>query len=161
MEDPKPKKLTIDRLDFDLAFSHAPDPLYASTQSAYLDRQTGEVIWVYENDEDAEMEAKIPAKENRAVWQRIEATRERFLEIPGLDHGDDHDILRAFLNSEWTDNDQVWRKTNHAYRGSIGRWKRAVNDRDVIHAYHDFSDRRAAEMADEFLREHGIEPDWK
>ncbi len=161
MKDSKLQKLTIEWISFELAFSHAPDPLYASTQSAYLDRQTGEVIWVYENDEDAEMEAKIPAEENRSVWQRIEATLERFLEIPGLDHGDDHDILRAFLKSDWTDDDEVWRKTKYAYRGSIGRWKRAVNDRDIIQAYYDFSNRRAAELADEFLRDHGIEPDWK
>ena len=83
------------------------------------------------------------------------------MDIPGLDHGDDHKILRAFLNSDWTDDDAVWRKTKDAYRGSIGRWKRAVNDRDIIHAYYDFSNQRAAELADEFLREHGIEPVWK
>jgi hypothetical protein len=160
MEDSKLKKLTIERFSFELAFSHAPDPNCACTQFAYLDRQTGEAIWVYENDEDAEAEAQIPAEENRAVRQRTEAAPERYLDIPGLDHGDDHDILRAFLESDWTDDDALWRETKHAYRGSIGRWKRAVNDRDVIHAYHDFSDRRAAEMADEFLREHGIEPDW-
>ncbi len=161
MEDSKLKKLTIERFPFELAYSHAPDPMYACTQFAYLDRQTGEVIWVYENDEDAEAEAQIPAEENRAVQQRVETTPERYLEIPGLDHGDDHDILRAFLKSDWTDDNALWRETKHAYRGSIGHWKRAVNDRDVIHAYHDFSNQRAAEMADEFLREHGIEPDWK
>ena len=161
VEDYKLKRLTIERFDFELAFSHPPDPMYASTQFAYLDRHTGEVIWVYEDDEDAELVVGIPAEENRAVRQRIEAAPERYLEIPGLDHGDDHEILKAFLNSDWTDDDEVWRRTKYAYRGSIGRWKRAVNDRDVIHAYHDFSNRRAAEMADEFLREHGIEPDWK
>ncbi len=161
MEDSELQKLTIDRLDFELAFSHAPDPMYASTQFAYLDRQTGEVIWVYENDEDADMEVGIPAEENRAVRQRIETAPERYLDIPGLDHGDDHDILRGFLKSDWTDDDESWRKTKYAYRGSIGRWKRAVNDRDVIQAYYDFSNRRAAELADEFLRDHGIEPEWK
>ncbi len=161
MEDSKLKKLTINKIDFELAFSHPPDPMYASTQFACLDRHTGEVIWAFDTDEESELYAGIPAKEIRAVRQRIETARERYLEIQGLDHGDDHDILRAFLNSDWTDDDEVWRKTKYAYAGSIGRGKRAVNDRDVIHAYHDFSNRRAAEMADEFLREHGIEPDWK
>jgi hypothetical protein len=161
MEDSKLKKLTIERFDFESAFSHAPDPMYASTQFAYLDRYTGEVIWGYEDDEDAEMEVGTPAKENRTVRQRIETAPERYLEIHALDHGDDHEILRAFLKSDWTDDDALWRQTKYAYRGSIGGWKRAVNDRDVIHAYYDFSNRRAAEMADEFLREHGIAPDWK
>ena len=161
MEDSKRKKLAIERYAFELAFSHAPNPIYASSELAYLDRQTGEVIWGFESDEDAEMYAGFPAEENRAVRQRIEAAPERYLDIPGLDHGDDHDILRAFLKSNWTDDDEMWRETKYAYRGSIGRWKRAVNDRDVIHAYHDFCNRRAAEMADKFLRDHGIEPDWK
>ncbi len=161
MEDSKLQKLTIEWISFELAFSHAPNPMYASTQFACLDRQTGEVIWVHENDEEADMEAGVPAEENRAARQRVEAAPERYLEIPGLDHGDDHDILRAFLNSDWTDDDALWRKTNDAYTGSIGRWKRAVNDRDIIHAYYDFSNEKAAEMAEEFLREHGIQPDWK
>ena len=62
MEDSKLKKLTIERFSFESAFSHAPNPLYACTQFAYLDRHTGEVIWVYENDEDAEMEVGIAAE---------------------------------------------------------------------------------------------------
>ena len=130
-------------------------------QSAYLDRETGEIYWVYEEDKYAEMEAGVPAEENRALRERIESAPEQYLEIPGLGHGEHHQILRAFLESDWTDDEALRNSALHAYCGSIGRWKKSVADRTVIHAYYAFRDSRMKQMAEKFLRDHGIDPQWK
>ncbi len=156
----KRQKLAIDRGDFVPAFERDVDYDSVTSQFTYLDRQTGEVIWVYERDDDAEMEVGIPAAENREVRLRIEAAPERHLEIPGLDHGEHHDILRAFLKSDWTDDEAAWDNAWNAYSGSIGRWKRTVRGERAIDAFHDFQERKTAEMAEDFLRAHGIDPDW-
>ncbi len=155
------EKLAIDRNDFELAFDRDADAYYTYETTPYLDRETGAVLWVYEDDEEAENEANIPAAENRALRETIAAAPARYLEIPGLDHGDRHDMLRAFIKSNWTDDDDLWRRVYEAYTGSIGRWKRAVPDRSIVDAFNNFQERRAAEMAEDFLRANGIEPQWK
>ncbi len=134
MADTKLRKLPIERGSFEMAFER--DVNYAEHEDhAILDRETGELIWFYEEGEDAEFAA-------------------------GLDHGDHHDILRAFLRSGWTEDENLWHSTYDLYTGSIGRWKKALRDRRVLDAYHAFRDRRIAELAEDFLREHGIAPDW-
>ena len=107
------------------------------------------------------MEAGIPAAENRALCEGIAAAPARYLEIPGLDHGDRHDMLRAFLKSDWTDDEALWRRVYEAYTGSIGRWKKAVRDRSIVDAFNVFQERRAAELGEDFLRAQGIEPEWR
>jgi hypothetical protein len=107
------------------------------------------------------MKFGIPPEENDAVRQRITGTPDRFLEIPGLDHGDHHDILREFLASNWTEDEGARTSARAAYSGSIGRWKKSLGDDSAIHAYYDFRDRRTKDMAADFLRENGIEPLWK
>ncbi len=68
---------------------------------------------------------------------------------------------RDFLRSNWTDDDKRWRRAADACSGRIGQWKRRAGDRDAIHAFNAFRDRRAEELAGEFLRQHGIEARWK
>jgi hypothetical protein len=157
----KRERLAIDRTDFELAFGRDADEYLTYETIPYLDRRTGAVVWVYENDEEAWDEANIPAAENRAQREAIAAAPKRYLEIPGLDHGDHHDMLRAFVRSDWTDDEDLWRRVYEAYTGSIGRWKRAVPDRTIVHAFHAFEERRTAEMAEDFLRANGIEPAWR
>ena len=152
--------LSVDWIFFSLAFARDVDFHDTFSQSTFLDRDTGEIIWVFEDDDDAESAAGISPEENQATWQLIEEAPERYLEIPGLDHGDHHEILRAFLNSDWTDDEGLRRTARDAYAGSIGGWKDAVNDRDIVHAFHDFQEQKATEMAEDFLRSHGIEPEW-
>ena len=74
--------------------------------SIYLDLETGDIIWNYEDDEDAYMEARISTDDNRTTRERIESMPNRHREIPGLDHGDHHDILREFLDSDWTEDEE-------------------------------------------------------
>ena len=153
--------LVIDRTLFTMAFGRDVDFHDSYPQSTYLDRRTGVVIWLYEDDEDAYAEAGIPAEINRQGRERVAADAERYLEIPGFDHGEHHEILRQFLRSDWTDNDARWRRAEAAYSGSIGRWKRDVRDEGAVYAFYDFQEKRIAELAEEFLRENGIVPAWK
>ena len=47
------------------------------TQSTFLDTETGEVVWLFEDDEEAEMAAGVKAEENKAVGERIDTSPER------------------------------------------------------------------------------------
>ncbi len=129
-------------------------------KTTYLDLNTGDLHTVYEEDEDADNEGGITADENAELRQRVESRPDEYLEIPGLVHAEHHDVLLDFLNSRWTNDDKARAKALDAYSGSIGRWKRAV-PRNVVHAYHDFCDTQIQHMAENFLREHGIAPEWK
>lgn len=151
----------IDRRLFILAFGRDVDFHDACPQSTYLDRYTGEVVWLHEDDEDAYFEAGTPAEENRAERERVAVEPERYLNISGLDHGDHHDIIKRFLRSDWTDDDELWQSAAQAYSGSIGRWKRDVPDLRAVHAFHAFREESIIELAEEFLAENGIEPRWQ
>ena len=98
MSDTARKKLAIDRSMFEMAMESDRDAAYGDAQAIpYLDRETGEIHWVYEDDADAESIVNIPAEENRVIREAVEAAPDRYLEVPGVDHGDHHDIPRAFL----------------------------------------------------------------
>ena len=153
--------MRIERSMFELAFGRDVDHDELYPQLNYLDRHTGEVVWLYENDEDAPMVAGIAEEENREGRERVATEPGRYLEIPGLDHGEHHEILRDFLRSDWTDDEERWRRVAEAYSGSIGRWKRDVRDREAVHAFYDFQDKRIRALAEEFLRENGIDPEWR
>jgi hypothetical protein len=46
------------------------------------------------------------------------------------------------------------------YFGSIGGWKKSLDDDSIIHAFYDFRGHRTKQMAEEFLRKHGIDHHW-
>lgn len=155
------RTLAIDRELFLMAFGRDVDYHDSVPQRTWLDRSTGEVLWLYECDEDAYWQAGIPAGENREERERVEAELDRYLEIPGLDHGEHHGILRGFLASGWTGDEARRRRADAAYSGSIGRWKDDVGDEGAVHAFHEYREARITEMGEGFLRENGIVPDWK
>ncbi len=154
-------KLVVDQNLFMMAFGRDVDYHDMFPQLTYLDRRTGEVIWFYEADDDAYMEAGIPADENHKERERIAVDPDRYLEIPGLDHGDHHEILKAFLRSDWTDDEERRRNAEMAYFGSIGGWKENVNDQDAVHTFYDYQDKRVKKLAEEFFQENGVVPNWK
>ena len=151
----------IHKIDFINAFEHPFDGSYSARQLTYVDRDTGDVLWVYENDEEAWDEANMPAEENREIWERVMADRARYLEIDALDYTDQRDILIRFLRSNWTDDELRWERASAAWSGAIGRWKRDVRDEEAVRAYFAFQEQEVLEMAEEFLRENGIEPQWR
>jgi len=149
----------LDQATFLMAFERDVDYQNDPPEEVYLDLVTGDLAWVYEEDDDAETYGLSP-DENRDMRKRIEAEPKRFLLIPDLDHGEHHDILKAFLRSDWTKDEDQHDIARNAYFGSIGGWKKAIRDDKVIHAYYRFRDQRIVEMADEFLSNHGVEVDW-
>ena len=151
----------IDKGLFTMAFGRDVDFHDTYPQVVYLDRQTGGIVWLYETDDNAYMEVGIPAEENRQEREAVDAAPERYLEIPGLDHDDHHRILRRFLMSDWTRDKERRQRAEDAYRGSIGKWKRDVGDEDTVDAFYAFREAEIVAMAEEFLRENGIEPMWK
>ncbi len=155
------KKLPIDEVLFLEAFGRDVDFHDNYPQSVYLDLQRGDLLWLYDDDEDAYSEAGISPEDNAADRQRVANSPARYLEILGLDHGEHHEILKEFLDSDWTDDDDERLKVREAYGGSIGRWKQTVGDEGVVYAYYDFRDRAIKGMAEQFLHERGVEPEWK
>jgi hypothetical protein len=151
----------VDELMFIEAFQRDVDFQDIEPQSAYLVLETGEVVWLFEEDDDARMWAGIEPEENSALRQEIDASPEKYLEIPGRDHGEHHHMLQNFLSSEWTDDEELWTRAQDAYSGSIGGWKEAVDNRDIVHAYYEFRDVKIKEWAEEFFLEHNIKPVWR
>jgi len=74
-----------------------------------------DLAWIYDEDDDAETYGLRP-DENRQMRECIAVEPKRYLLIPGLSHGEHHDILRAFLQSDWTEDET----RQNAYLGSIG-----------------------------------------
>ena len=154
------RRVRIDQVMFSMAFDRDVDFEDAYPVSTYLDLDSGEVMWVYENDDDAFADGGVPAEENCAARERVTAAPERYLEIPGLEHGEHHDLLQQFLRSDWTDDPEQHARAVRAYSDSIGRWKRSVGDETAIHSFYEFVERRTQELAEAHLREHGVEPEW-
>lgn len=146
-------------MDFSSAFDRDVD-FESDGQEAYLDLRTGEVLWIFVEDEDAWMHAGLAREENKALREMVDSAPGRYLEIPGRNHGEYHELLREFLGSAWTTDERKRQRAADAYVGSIGGWKKAVRDPDIIHAYHDYCDRRLQELAEEFLQEHDIRVLW-
>jgi len=161
MSDSKLRRLSIDRELFTLAFGRDVDFHDPCPTSTYLDLRTGAVYWVYQDDNDAYLDFGIPIEDKRASRERVKATPNLYLEIPGLNHGDHHEILREFLESDGTEDAEERERARNAYSGSVGGWKKSQEDESIAHAFYDYRDQSTTQMAEDFLRKHGIEPDWR
>ena len=124
------RKLKIDGPLFHMAFDRDVD-YEAYPQFTYLDLGTGEIFWVYEDNEDAYSDGGILASENQAIRELIESSPSRYLEIPGFSHGDHHDILGKFLDLDWTEDEKIKNNARDAYFGSIGGWRNSVPEDDL------------------------------
>jgi hypothetical protein len=155
------QSLTIDEILFLQAFARDLSFHDDYPQFRFLDLKSGDILSFYDSDEQAEISAGISAEENAELRQPVADNPDGYLEIPGLEHGDHHDILKEFLASDWTDNENLKSWAESAYLGSIGRWKKKVDDDSAVSAYYNFRDRKTTQMAEDYLRSHGIEPQWK
>lgn len=153
------KKLSICQSEFNTAFN-VDENFQASPTTAYLDSETGEITWVYDDDQNAELEG-LSASENKARRKLVKGDKRRYFGIQGKSHGDHHDLLKAFFDSPWTDDVNRANWARNSYWGSIGAWKKNVLDEDIVRAYESFRDARLEQLALEFLARHGIEPEWK
>ena len=135
----------------------APD---APTTSAYLDRYTGEITWVYCDDFEAEMDVGVSAEQNQMTRQQVESMPNRFLYIPGISQKKLDEIFKEFFDSEWFANDNTRSVKADPDFESIADWKSSV-DKNAAEAFDTYRERRTIEIAKEFLQSHGIEPNWK
>ena len=152
--------LLIDQYIFTLAFGRDADFQDKRPQNTFLDRRTGHVLWVFKEGEDAEFELGISSDDNREARERVSAEPSRYLEIPGLGHGEHHEILKKFLQSEWTDDMDLRKSIEGKYFKSIGGWKNGVPSH-VSNAFEAFKGEEILNMAEEWLRQNGINPVWK
>ncbi len=154
------RKLEVDESFFLDAFERDPNFVDLSPECYYLDTETGEIIWLFEDDEEAASFADITPEQNREIRERVEASPKRHLEIPGMSHSEHHAILQRFLESDWTDDEEAKEKARRVYNRSIGDWKMSA-DSNAESAYLAYRYEVAKKEAEDFLREHGIEPIWK
>ena len=152
------KKLRIDGSIFDAIFERDLD-LQVCPFEAYLHLETGEILLVYESDDDANGWFGIPEEENQKAQQTVEDAPDQYLEIPGFSHGEHHELLRAFFDSDWTKNENEKKKVREAYTGSIGDWKASVPD-PIVWSWHNFMYETMVQKTAEFLHENDIEPEW-
>src|SRR6266542_3821534 len=153
--------LHVDKILFLEAFGRGVPFHDDMAQSTYLDLETGELIWFYDDDDEAHMEAGIPVEENRSLREQVASASDRYLEIPGLDHGEHHEILREFLASDAIEDPALKAHAPEAYSGSIGGWKRAVPDEAIVHRFYQFCDDAVLVRAEAFLQGHGMHVVWR
>lgn len=160
MSEPTMRELSIDSAVFLQAASRDLDFHDKVPQTTYLDLTSGGMDWLFDKDRDADDEG-TSAEDNRELRQRIEANPQRYLLIPGLTHGEQHELLQEFLASDWTDDELVRDSVNGAYYGSIGGWKDSLEDEGPYWACVDYRDARVKENATNLLQARGIQPIWR
>ena len=158
----RPGSLRTLKIDYgQFLFSFDRDERSMEPHSAFLDLESGDIDWLYEDDADAES-LSGSATENAELRELISRFPSRYVEIPGLARSEVHGMLDEFLASEWTLDAKARQRANEAHLGSIGRWIHELGDEDdaTVDAFRDFQGDAIQTLAEELLREHGIEPEW-
>ncbi|MDB5864685.1 MAG: hypothetical protein JWO70_2491 [Betaproteobacteria bacterium] len=145
----------IDRKRFEQAFNRDNRYHDRFPQTVYLDRVTGDVIWVYENDEEAEAEG-VRAGLNDEHRAQVQAEPGRYLTIPGLTHDQHHQILRDFLESDWTEDEHEKELAKKVYARSISGWLSTVENEHAFRSYFEYKAATMKAMAQQWLRDNGI-----
>lgn len=152
--------LKIDSTFFDMAFHRDIEYHRPYDCAWYLDLKTGDVFWVYHEDHEAESDG-FSAEDNKALREEVDSNPDQYAEIPGLHHGEYHDILISFINSEWTDDVSLREKVLSCYQGSIGQWKEEVGQLDgsktILDKWSEFEEQAIEGMIDDFFKQHNVE----
>ena len=129
--------------------------------TAFLDLESGHIEWLYEDDADAESLSGT-ASENADLRELISRCPSRYIAISALARSEVHGMLDDFLVSDWTSDARTKKRANEAHLGSIGRWIYELGDDDgaTVDAFRDFQGDAIQTLAEDFLREQGIEPRW-
>lgn len=133
----------------------------------YLDKNSGDIIFIYEDDDTATMDGG-DAIENKKMRTLLKENPDDYLEIIGRSHGESHEILQNFLASSWTDDENLKNYVRGLYYTSIGGWKESVeNDSDlemdsetIIEAYQKYERVTIEQAKDTFLTQNGIKYKW-
>ena len=118
----------------------AKDPAYEVIHTKnYVDLETGKIIILYEDDLLAEADAGIEPAENQEKKNLVSSNSKRFLKLPEISHGEQHQILHGFIYSNWTDDKELKEKALFQYDNSFGRWMKAIElDLDILNAWYDY-----------------------
>lgn len=130
-------------------------------QETYMDLETGAIVKVHDNNDDVDSDADLKPLGNAVSKEMINKTPTKYLRIPGQTQSKQHEMLKEFLESDWTDDELLWLHALSSYSGSIGRWKRAVDDQEIISEFIDFRWNKIKETVEEFLNKNGIMPIWQ
>ena len=151
-QDVATRQISIDRFLFLSRFS--TDPAYSMTaysEECFLDRESGELIWIMEVwDDDLNQESRA----------KLDSDPDRYIEISFSDHGCHHELLREFIESDWTENAELRKKAADSYLSSIGGWTESMEETGAKYAFEAYKEERFQQLAEEFLAEHGIKPIW-
>lgn len=121
------------------------DADYTEQVSVYLNRRTGELFSVYEDDECLEAVDPFLNEQARLTVQSHPAD---FIHIPLPDHSKMHQWFQEFLRS-------IGRESE--YSGSIGRWVESTNIEDDRHAWANFRSDRVCEHLKSHAAKAGLE----
>ena len=133
----------------------------------YLDKISGEILFIYEDDSAAAMDGG-DALENKKMRDLVKENPDDYLEIVGRSHGESHEILQEFLESSWTDDKKLKLDVISLYHGSIGGWIKNVRkdidlEKDpetIIEAYKKYKSDTIERDKDTFLKQNGIKYKW-
>jgi len=138
-------------------------PFRFAEGDCYLDLETGEFLWVYEEYQDDKGEVWVDVghdrfndeaiiEENRRDRARVEANRKRYLLIPIHYHGEIHEIFKDFVDAQ--------QDVSISYFPSIGGWFAEVRkiygvnlERKLRHAWDDYRIERQFEELKNYVRE--------
>lgn len=128
----------------------------------YLDRHTGRVFEITDDDVDAaecdDSELKDWQRETAAIVRQIdEDTSDRFVALPGRFEIDDHGIMRDFV--ETVKDPVMSARLDESIRGSgaFRRFKDAASRRGLTKEWFAFRDERCLEVARNWCKREGIE----
>lgn len=152
--------LRIESTLFDMAFRRDIEYHTPNYGEWYLDLKTGNVFWVYDVDQEAESDG-LSAEENKSQREDVESQPDQFALIPGLHHGEYHDILKSFITSDCIEDKQLIEEVQFCYQGSIGRWIERVGRLDdssiILNKWSEFQESTIEAKAREFLKKFNIE----
>jgi hypothetical protein len=154
-KDRTPRELSIRHSDFDIAWSYDPFDVECF---AFLDLESGDIVFVYEDDKEAASIGDDPA-ENARNRELVSSNPTQFVPIEATD---DPGCLFNFINSNWTDDKALRDKATDCYRRNNGQY-RAWKDNapsEAVEAFHTFDEKRKERAKEDFLAEHGIKPVW-
>ncbi len=155
------KKINVDFEMFKEAFGR--DRYFLPyQQETYMNLETGAIVWVYDNNDDVDSDADLKPLGSAVSKEMINKAPTKYLRIPGQTQSKQHEMLKEFLESDWTDDELLWEHALSSYSGSIGKWIRAVkNDQEIISKFMDFRWNKIKETVEEFLNKNGIIPIWQ
>ena len=100
-------------------------------------------------------------EDNKALREKVHSNPDQYAEIPGMHHGEYHEILICFINSDWTDEEGLREKVHSCYLDSIGGWQEEVRQLDgsktIPDKWSGFEERAIEGMIDDFFKQHNME----